>query len=121
MNLREFVKESLVQIVGGVNDAVNELQESGAVVNPRRRAGPPSQMHRGSATPIQDIEFDVAVTIGSTAETTGGGSFGLQVFSIGAKSSSGTDSQSVSRIRFSVPLALPARDERLTAERTDGR
>lgn len=108
MNLREFVTESLVQIVCGVNDAAEQLRESGAEVNPRRRAGPPSQMHRQTSTPIQSIEFDVAVTIGAAAETSGGGSFGLQVFSIGAKSTSASDSQSISRLRFSIPLALPA-------------
>jgi hypothetical protein len=97
MELRTFIKETLVQIVDAVVEAREEAGKKGALINPRMaeetvRVAPPGMgfTTRPNADVVKGfgmflardnrtadmIEFDVAVTASSTAEesgTTGGG------------------------------------------------
>ncbi len=62
----------------------------------------------GRTSQLQQIEFDVAVTVADTRGTEGGG--GIKVFSafeLGGKASETTANTSTSRIKFSVPVVFP--------------
>ena len=125
MDLHEFVRESLTQIVQGVSAASEAVRTAGGMINPSLeksvvldKAQLIGQLHTGQAVFL--VEFDVAVTAASA--TAGGAAAGLQVVSffeakVGGKTQSTTES--VSRIRFPVPLALPMDPEsvRLAAEK----
>lgn len=105
MELREFIAETLTEIQQGVQDAI------------RRRTG---SDFRGAINPVwgidtnaigpdclQKVEFDVAVTV--TEKSVGGGKAGIKVFSIelGGELSKGAEQSTVSRIKFSIPIAPP--------------
>lgn len=98
MNIDDFIKSTLVQIVRGVEHASRDVDDEsdGGRVNPYMPRG------RGMAAPIP-IEFDIAVTVSESAEAGGG----ISVMGIGAKAGLATESSSVSRIKFTVPVALP--------------
>ena len=107
MNLREFVKETLIQIVAGVADAQSRPPgaqgdggptTSGAIVNPTRDEG---------VRVIQDVEFDVAITASDATEAGGGLSTALQVVGLRLGASSASREESISRVRFSVPIVYP--------------
>ena len=101
MDLRTFVTTTLVQIVGGVQDAHNqiaELETTGAV-NPV----PQSQEHGAP----QPVEFDVAVTVASSGQLEGGARLQVMGFALGGKASTDNSTQAVSRVRFGVPVAMP--------------
>ena len=114
MNLRDFVRESLLQIANGVSD-VNERFTS----NPTSaRANPPGAefRSRGGTTyqpmiDTQPIEFDVAVTIveNFSASSSRDASEGISVVSACAQRTdeAQTMNANVSRIRFTIPLRLP--------------
>ena len=111
MDLEEFVRLSLVQITKGVTDAQNEAMESGASVNPRVLHADHSS---GSAAGrLADgriaclVEFDVAVAVSEESSATGGGKLkAASFFQVGGNTSKGSTSESVSRLRFTVPVAF---------------
>ena len=106
IELRQFVGETLKQIVLGVTDTQDELDN--AEINPCEFAGNCNRMFSGrTGGLVQDVEFDVAVT--ATDQTTSKAGISVLIASVGlgAAGQSGTSNQSVSRIKFSVPIVLP--------------
>ncbi len=105
MDLQEFIKVSLTQIVAGVKDAQEATQAvDGLIV---QKAG----ARRGGALgDLQGIAFDVAVTVSDATQSKAGG--GLVVFGVGLGGQRAKDMahSSVSRIRFTVPVILPGQD-----------
>lgn len=105
MELDEFVHNSLVQIMKGIKSAQNEwgAETSGdGVINPAWD-GPDDFKNR-----TQNVNFDVAVTAASKTE--GGGSGGIKVVAlidISGKASHSIESNTVSRISFSIPILPP--------------
>ena len=97
MKLQEFVSETLVAIAAGVQVAQKGVAPLGGSVNP----------YVGSATAIQNVEFDVEVSTSEGSATKGG--LGVFVGPIGAgtQGQSQAGSASVGRIRFQVPLQMP--------------
>ncbi|QDV42958.1 hypothetical protein Enr13x_28100 [Stieleria neptunia] len=96
MNVREFVKETIVEVMGGMNDANDELVKT-------RRDG----RAIGSYGKDSKIKFDVAVTVAS--EKQGEGKTNLSVLGIGAsgKLEAAISEACVSRIEFEIPVRFP--------------
>jgi len=103
MKLEEFVKESLLQIISGVKEANESIEAKDASVNPVSMGK--AQVHERTylSIPVQNIEFDVAVSVSEGAKAGGG----LTVMGMGVKGGVSETSSTVSRIRFQVPIALP--------------
>ena len=89
MELREFVQESLVQIVRGIEGATKELGDTTAVVSPRyiRPASVGKSYgfayegdRKNTLRPVESVEFDVAVVALEGTEKKGG--IGIMVGSI---------------------------------------
>ena len=121
MDLKEFVAQTISQIVNGVIEADSRLSESGAAVNPPNvttssqengpygfYAGSLERSERKFRPHVQEVEFDVVINASKGTETKGG--IGTQVGSIGLGSSgkSENETSSESRVRFSVPLLMPS-------------
>lgn len=111
MELKDFIATSLKEIVAGVKTAQDEIREQGGYVNPATSIYQRPETFIGvtdSNLHVYRIDFDVAVTAASGKKT--GASLGVQVASlIDAKLGGQSDAQrqTISRIRFSVPIALP--------------
>lgn len=113
MELKDFVKETLVQIASGVEESIAAVRESGGYVNPAAKIdiSKSDGSHFSSLSTGQNvflIDFDVAVTVeentGSNAEAK------LKVaslLSLGAGGNSENKSSATNRIHFKVPLGLP--------------
>lgn len=120
MNLQNFVTESIVQIVRGIEAASEALKDSTAVVSPKNVQPSDTERthlfgyliepesHSTYRTAVQRIDFDVAVYAEEGTETKGG--IGLMVGTIGLGSQGKSDKShsSESRIKFAVPIILPA-------------
>jgi hypothetical protein len=115
MKLQEFVSETLREIIAGVKEAQASAQDNGALVNAAENRARDKDKHvsirvgpgREITVPIRDIDFDVAVTTSDTSETQAGGGIMVAGFGLGAKGKSDTLNSCVSRVKFTVPLALP--------------
>jgi hypothetical protein len=101
MNLEDFVKESLAQIFRGVKGAAAVALATGAAIDPRQY-GTVTRTDDVGRT-IQNIAFDVAVTVTETDDVKGG----ISVMGIGVKGTTSELSSTVSRIKFRVPVTLP--------------
>lgn len=113
MELKDFIKGALVQVVTGIEEAGKELGQSTALINPQHTLtnGGRLMYHAESlgsnGTPVQEMEFDVAVFAKEGAEAKSG--FGILVGSvgIGAHGKLNEASGSESRIKFKIPIVLP--------------
>jgi hypothetical protein len=109
MQLREFIKTVLTEIVDGIRDAQDK--NGGAFVVAAGDGGHKYAEHprfSGSARLKSTIvDFDVAVTAEDTDKLEGGA--GIKVLSIqfGGKGETSIKDMTVSRIQFAIPLLLP--------------
>ena len=114
MDLKEFTKETLVQIVQGVNEANIELKEHNAYITrdiQKSTTGDSYVDRSGHYTHAVNIDFDVAVTATEVNDTKGGGGIKVvQLFQAGLETSKSIENQSVSRIKYSIPLVLGKKD-----------
>ena len=117
MDIKEFIKETLSQIVEGINGANQQMSGKGAFVassNLQENNGMPKSgttYYKDSNNRIhivREIDFDISVSVSDSSQTEGKG--GLQVYSL-FHANGGVEncnsSNSSHRIKFSIPLALP--------------
>jgi hypothetical protein len=118
MDLETFVSETLVQVVNGIARANTALAGSGAIVNPKNvyAAGKTDMRVYGHIVPQRDaemrravhaIDFDVAITATEGSGTKGGIGVVVGAIALGTQGSSTSNNSSMSRVQFSVPVALP--------------
>lgn len=108
MQLDEFVKATIMQVVKGVSDAQEEAAEFGAVVNPRELEGKGRRKETS-------IAFDVALTVtGTNSEEVGGKLTVASILSLGGKVTESDARQETSRIQFDVAVSLPSEDRKKT-------
>ena len=113
MDLKDFVKETLVQISSGVQESIEAVRESGGFTNPAAAGNVKSDSgsHFGSMGEGQNVflvDFDVAVTVDENSGLSGGGKLKVAgIFSVGGEAGSSSKSSSTNRVSFKIPLALP--------------
>lgn len=126
LELSTFIRETLVEIVKGVEqarDAVKEM-ETNAEICPTglrfAKASPPSVPFKPGRGFVQEVEFDVAVTVSKEQSSEGTGKSGLSIGvpsipwlgAVEAESNVALGRQrgrsEVSRVTFRVPVLLPS-------------
>lgn len=111
MNLKDFVAESLVQIVSGVTQAQEQLKGTGARVNPLMRfmndKSSIGDADGDGGQPVYPVEFDVVVTAAEGTGTKGGIGVAVGIVALGSQGQSESKSGQESRIKFKIPLLLP--------------
>jgi len=113
MDLKDFVKETLVQISKGVQESIEAVRESGGYTNPAAGGGVKNDnsSYFGSMGEGQNVflvDFDVAVTVDENSEASGGGKLKVAgIFSVGGDAGISSKSSSTNRVSFKIPLALP--------------
>ena len=120
MDLKDFVKESIVQISKGIEEANSELEESEAMVNPinvqthsteaqgygRTRKRKDNSQFADSKL-LQNLEFDVAVTVEAGKQGSAGAKLSIATINVGAAGKVESTDRSESRIRFTIPVVFP--------------
>lgn len=112
MNLQEFIKTALAEIISGVSEAQVEAEKHGASVG-----SDPAYGYTKDAKIITDehgrtitnVEFDVALAEASATDTKGGIGVFLGSVGLGSQGASHGESSSNSRIKFVVPIVLPGK------------
>lgn len=113
MELKEFIKETLVQISEGIEAAQTEVRESGGFVNPAHRVKVDNsdKSHFGSTENGQNIflvDFDVSVTVTEGTGTDAQAKLKVgSLVNLGAGGKSSQSSNTTNRISFKVPVSLP--------------
>ena len=109
MELKDFVKATLEQIVEGAAEAQKSISDRGAIINPSSvQFQKDGTWNTYDHAMPQEVVFDVALT--STDKK--GSSEGIGVFlgsiSLGKKNEAGMEQLATTRVRFTIPLVLPA-------------
>ncbi len=118
MKLQDFVAETLTQLVCGVRDAqtgTGELssdEPQGGRINPPLSTSAEMLEAKGyrvdvHGLTVQNVEFDVAITVNEEAEAKGAAGLMVAGIGLGAKARMESTDTTVHRIKFAVPLTLP--------------
>ena len=111
MELKDFLSQTLTQIIEGVAESQQVAAGHGAAVNPAfNPMDNPARLgfincYDGYA---QLVHFDVALTVSEGTGTKAGVGVFAGTFNLGASGQSNSASSSVSHVQFNVPLILPA-------------
>lgn len=117
MDLKDFIKASLVDINNAITESNEELKDTGAVINPKGiqinsessqaygRQSPKTDHHRFQV--VQKIDFDVAVYAQNDEKAGGGAKISIASISIGADAEFKNTNKSESRLKFSIPVIYP--------------
>lgn len=116
VKLEDFVANSLVQIVRGVEKAQEQLDGSDAKVSPSMQTlADKNSIGRADGAdnlqPVYNVTFDVAVVGTEDEKTAGGVGVVLGAFALGSKGESSEGTAQTSRIQFKVPILLPSHGE----------
>ena len=111
MELKQFIKETLVEISQGVNEAHEELKGSGTVINPSYVKNESEKVFLYTEglvkhPLIQFIDFDVAVTASEESGNTGKAGVSIVGINLGTQRTKDASTSGVSRIKFQVPILL---------------
>jgi hypothetical protein len=115
MNLRDFVKQAIVEIIEGVADANSEIGQDCVDPSPHMTTQPQELAKQGyfngqNHRLVQSVDFDVAVTATEGTETKGGIGIFVAGFGVGTQGSSNQASSSLSRIRFKIPISFKSQN-----------
>ncbi|MCD5969573.1 hypothetical protein JSO63_02835 [Riemerella anatipestifer] len=110
MELKDFIKETLVQINNGVKEAQEECLKSNGLINPMLDI-PLSNEEKfnvdGKYYPATKVEFEIGLTeIDKEANKLGIGVF-LPKIGIGGQTENAKNLQSTTNIRFSITAVFP--------------
>jgi hypothetical protein len=114
LDLQTFVTSTLVQIVKGIKDAQDQLKGTGAIVNPGTRGmysstrdTDPAISVSGVQVYLKHVSFDVAITASDEQSAEAGAGVRVWGARLGADGKVSSENSTVSRVQFSVPVALP--------------
>ncbi len=104
MTLREFVSDTLLQIVDGVADAKIKNQRVAPRVIQAAGLDAPIVVADAENPRAFVVDFDVAVAVSKTTDAEAKGAVSVYVFEVGGQRVSSTEQSTVSRIKFGVPI-----------------
>lgn len=115
MELKDFIANTLIQIMQGVDSAQNEASKIDAWLNPNLSSHNSNHpLYFGSAMgvgmtkkPAFLIEFDVALQTESSESGKSGLGIFVAAFGAGAQAGTASSMAQQNRVKFVVPCALP--------------
>ena len=109
MDLKDFIAESLKQVIDGVTEAQEYCAKKGAKIVPFVRASEfEAEAFVGGA--IHRISFDVAITAKDTNGQDGKAGLRIPGIEFGGKLSAEQVNATISRVKFDIPVLLPRSD-----------
>jgi len=111
MELKEFIKTTITQISQGIIEAQEELNGNDMIVNPSGLAtnsNGDKYLRTDGWRYVQNIEINVGVTAIEKEGEKAGIGIVTGILSGGAQASSDNSNQTVSTIKFDIPVALPS-------------
>ena len=109
MELKEFIKTALIDIVEGVSEAGTVASKHGAAIGSTELYGYLKEakvVTDSKGIPVSQVDFDIALTEGSKSNTKGGIGVHLGAIKLGSDGASHNENGSHSRIKFSVPVVF---------------
>jgi hypothetical protein len=116
MELKDYISETINQIVLGITEAQKKTEGLDLIINPSITIGkdgdffvPKPEKANLSIMQrrVQQIEMDICVTVTETETNSVGGKIGVSVFGVGADSSGQKGTSNQNRVKFAIPICFP--------------
>ena len=112
MDIKEFTKETITQIVNAVREANELISDYGASIPTDYFQGSRAiTSYKDGEKNIIDVEFDVAVSAVESANVGGGAGIKVAAINIGLGANSQNENSTLSRVKFTLPLVLPEKSK----------
>jgi hypothetical protein len=109
MELKDFIKTTLVEITNGVVEAQLELKDTGCLINPEgfsMQGGQIKQGYKNEYRAIQMVKMNIAVSVTENSGKKSG--IGVaKIINAGINSEQMASNEKITTIEFEVPIALP--------------
>jgi hypothetical protein len=109
MNLQEFIKTALTDIVAGVGEASLAAKAHGGAIGSMALYGFTKEneiLTDANDRPVARVEFDIALAEANSKDTKGGIGVYLGAVDLDSQGASHGEVSTHSRIKFSVPIVL---------------
>ena len=113
MKLKDFVSNSISEIIDGIADAQNKTESSGAIINPRGKAINSESISgfieddERQRTPIVKLKYNVVVEADDSESDKAGISVVGGIFGIGGAIENKNANRLTNSIAFSIPILFP--------------
>ena len=114
MELKEFIKETLAQIIDGIKEAQEANAGKGAKIHPNElyelRTDVLKYKNHGDEKArgyVTVIDFEIGLTDKTSDEKTGGLGVSFASIAIGGSKKKAEGAESVTSIKFEIPVILP--------------
>lgn len=107
MELEEFIRSSLIQIMGGMTAAREDWQKKKDKISGDGIICPAWGTSDDHKNQVQEVKFDVAVTAATKTEGSGSGGIKVVALDLSGKIGHSSENSTVSRISFSVSILPP--------------
>lgn len=110
MELKDFISETLSQIIAGVVDAQSKVSGKGGAVNPyvhQLNDLKTIYARTEDKEPVILVDFDIAIVAEQGTDTKGSIGVVAGIFALGTQGQSKENQQSSNKIKFNVPIMLP--------------
>lgn len=115
MELKEFIKESLSQIIDAIVETQDKYKETNVLICPDDIQGENNNLYirdenlyqfYNRNTKVQNIEMDIAISV-TEKEGNKSGLGIAKIINAGISSENAQQNESISKIKFSIPIVLP--------------
>lgn len=115
MELKEFIKESLSQIIDAVKETQEKYKDTNVVICPDNIQEVKSGLYildeneydnYSSKSKVQNIDMDIAISV-TEKEGNKSGLGIAKIINAGISSENAQRNESISKIKFSIPIVLP--------------
>lgn len=115
MELKEFIKESLSQIIDAVKETQEKYKDTNVVICPDNIQEVKSGLYildeneydnYSSRSKVQNIDMDIAISV-TEKEGNKSGLGIAKIINAGISSENAQQNESISKIKFSIPIVLP--------------
>jgi hypothetical protein len=115
MELKEYISETIKQIVIGITDAQDAVKGMDVIINPDKTIGNQGEfwvpqkdmMSLRIERRVQLIEMDILIGVSESETNSIGGKVGISVFGVGVNSEGLKGNTNQNRVKFSIPICLP--------------
>ena len=113
MELKDFIRETLVQITNGVIEAQTIIKDTGCYINPEgfhRGEQLMPEFSKESYRHIQKVKMSIAINVIENNEKKAGLGVVSAILSAGISSKNNDTNSLTNRIEFEIPISLPIMD-----------
>lgn len=116
MQLKEFVKNTLIQISEGIKEAQEDSLQLGAYVNPRHLRRVKNFIEvKGHTFGVEEVNFEIGLTESEDKGDKKGIGVNLGCINVGAGTNNESQIVSATNVKFSVPICFPSLiDDKIT-------